>query len=380
MRKLTKINLLIFSFIILFCSFSTTVLAESENMNFTISVVQPKNQYNDKVTYLDLMVKPSEKQPLEVNVTNTGKDVKKIKVTPTNAITSTSGIVDYSIQKKDYKYDETLKTPFTSLVSKEQTVEVKAGETKKLTFDFQAPDEPFDGVILGSFAANLMDEEKIKEQKKEGNVMFINKFQLVKGVVLRSSEKKVEPVLKLNEVKPALYAYRTAVTANIQNTTPVLLKKVNIDTKVYEQGKSDVIKSEKRDDIELAPNSNYDFPIMWNDQPLEAGKYTLKMTVTADKKDFDFKKDFEITKNDSYNLNKKAVDLEEQPKKNYTFLFISLIFGVIILALIFVIVREKTKNKRRSHKKKNSKKQTSSKSKKTSSKNKSKPSKKSNKK
>ncbi|MGX7024904.1 DUF916 and DUF3324 domain-containing protein [Vagococcus hydrophili] len=366
MCKLRKIILVALLMFITLQFHSTTVSADSENMNFSISVTPPANQFKKDVTYFDMMVKPSEKQKLEVNVSNTGKTEKKIRVTPTNAITNANGLVDYSKQKKDYKYDESLKIQFTSLVSNPQSITVKPGKTETLIFDFEAPAESFDGIILGGFVADLDDEGKT--EKKEENISFVNKFQLVKAVVLRSSEKEVEPVLKINDVKPALVTYRTAVVANLQNTTPILLGKVNVDAQITKKGSTDVLKSEKRDNVEFAPNSNFNFPIMWDNTPLEAGKYTLKMTVTANKKDFKFEEDFTISKEDSYNINNKAVDLKEEPKDNTLWYVLSGAFVLIILILVFVIVREKTKKKKKkkssSSKKSSSKKKSGSKKKK----------------
>lgn len=188
--------------------------SESENMKFSMNVVLPDNQYNKDVTHFDLLVKPGEKQKLEVIVTNTGKATKKIRVTPTNATTNARGATDYSIKEEDYEYDPTLKIPFTSLVSDSQTIEVKPGKSESLFFDFEAPKEEFDGVILGGFVADFPDSEE--NDNSEENVMFINKFQIVKGAILRSSgtvDKEITPEIKLSNVKPALYTNRTAINS-----------------------------------------------------------------------------------------------------------------------------------------------------------------------
>lgn len=314
-----------------------------------MSVIAPKNQINKKITYFDLLVKPNEKQKLEVNVSNTGKKEKTIRVTPTNAITNDNGLVDYSKQKKNYKYDNSLEIPFTTLVSPSQTFKVKPGKTEKLTFDLQTPEKEFYGIILGGFVADLVDEET--ESKKEDNISFVNKFQLVKAIIIRSSEKEITPDLKINDVKPALVAYRTAVTANIQNKTPILLGKVKIDAKITKKDDTNILKSVKRDDVEFAPNSNFNFPIMWDNQPLDTGNYTLDMLITVKDKEFKFNEDFRISKEESYNINDKAVDLKEESNNTWIWIGVSITFILIILILLFILYKEK--NKKRKKKKKN---------------------------
>lgn len=327
-----------------------------DNIEFSMSIIEPENQFDKGVTYFDIMVKPNDKQTLQIAVTNTSDTVNKVRVTPTNAITNSKGVIEYSRREEDYKYDETLKHPFTSLVSESQTVELKANETKILDFEFQAPNENFDGIILGGFLADLIDEETSEQEKKQ-SITFLNKFQLVKAVVIRNSDKKIEPNFKLNEIKPALYSHRTAVTANLQNTTPVLLGNVEIHAEISKKGSKDVLRSETKTKIQFAPNSNFDFPIMWDNAPLEPGSYTITLNLKSDNKEFDFTDDFVIRKSDSDQINRDAIDLETT-KKDYTLVIIlSAIFIIIIIGLIFIITlqrlkHKKNKGRRSKHKKK----------------------------
>lgn len=358
-KLLVSLSFFMLFFTLINHSFSEST--ESENMKFSMNVVLPDNQFNKDVTHFDLLVQPGEKQKLEVIITNTGKATKKIRVTPTNATTNARGATDYSIKAENYEYDPTLKTSFTSLVSESQTIEVKPGKSESIFFDFEAPQNEFDGVILGGFVADFPDSEE--NSNTEENVMFVNKFQIVKGAIIRSSgsiDKDVIPEIKLNDVKPALYTNRTAITANLQNTTPILLGDVTVDAKITKKGDTKVLKSESRTDVGFAPNSNFDFPIMWDNDPLEAGDYTLVMKIIANSKEFSFNEEFRITKTDSTKLNNEAVDLNE-PAKDYTlWIILAIVFGIIILMLLIIIAiqykKSKTKKKRTKNKNKNKKK------------------------
>lgn len=321
----------------------------SENMKFSMNVVQPENQINKEVTYLDLLVKPGAKQKIEVVVTNTGKGTKNIRVTPTNAITNARGLVDYSIKEKNYEYDATLTTPFSTLISEAQTVEVKPGESKSVFFDLKAPDTDFKGIILGGFVADLPEEDT--STKTDESITFVNKFQMVKGIMIRTSESEIIPDIKLNDVKPALYTNRTAVTANLQNTSPILLGDVQVDAEIIKKGDTDILKSESRSDVQFAPNSNFDFPIMWDNDSLEPGDYTLKIKIVAQKKETAYTQEFRITKTDSTTLNNAAVDLNETDSDYILWIILAIVLVVIIIILIIFVIFLLKKSKRKQHSK-----------------------------
>lgn len=354
LSKNRKINSFVLSFLALILFFIAPVVSfaegeKDEALSFTMGIVPASNQINKDATYFDLKVKPNQEQDLKVVVSNTGKKDKKIRVTPTNAITNQNGVIDYSPQAKDFKTDDTLKHPFSTLVGEGQTVDVQAGKNKEVTFKLKAPSETFKGLILGGFVADLPDDEK-KDEKGGGGVKIVNKFQVVKAVMLRSNEDKISPDLKLNAVKPALVGSRTAVTANLQNIEPVMFGKMKVEAEVTKKGSDETIKKEVKEGLEMAPNSNFDFPIMWNNQRLEPGKYTLKLVASSGDKKWPFTKDFEIKKEDSDKLNKEAVDLEE-PEGLPMWVYILIGVVVLLLLIIIIILIMKSKNKKSSSRK-----------------------------
>lgn len=345
MKKIHLILLMLLLFITSCLFFYPISLADAdtEGMDFSMTIVPPKNQTSKDLTYFDFLVQPAEQQELNINIVNTGTETKTFLITPTNAITNPNGIVDYSKQMESYQFDKTLQIPFTSLVSEAQTVKVKPGETQMVSFNFQAPEKKFDGIILGGFVTSIVEDTK--KETHEKNVTFVNKFQLIKAVVVRSSDKKVTPHIVASDIKPALYAYRTAVTVNLQNTTPMLLGDVSVSAEVTKKGSNKVIKSEKRENVEFAPNSNFDFPIMWDNERLVPGDYLLDMVIEVEDKVFKFNETFQITDSQSKFLNNKAVELKES--KNYLpWIILFLIVFILILVLTFIIGKQYIKNKK----------------------------------
>lgn len=333
-------------FLLFFIGASTkNAWAAEEDLTYTISVKPVDNQIDKNATYYDLLVAPGQKQTLTVVVSNTGKETKKLKVTPTNAITNQNGVIDYSRQVKDYKYDSNLKHPFTSLVGAEQEVEVAAGESKDVSFELAVPEESFEGRILGGFLVDVSEDKNDTEESSSGGVKIVNKFQLVKAVMLRESEEAVSPELVLNDVKPALVSYRTAVTANLQNTEPTMFGNMKVEAKITGKGKTEVLKSETKEGLEMAPNSNFDFPIMWGNERLKAGEYTLSLVATSGEKEWKFNKNFTITADESDKINKEAVDLEEEEKSYWLYIAIIAAILLILILILILVLRHKKKQK-----------------------------------
>lgn len=369
-------NLLTISIVALFLSLvvgNSPVFADepgegmSFNLDSTISDKQRKKGEND--SYFDLLMKPGEKTDLKVTVLSSSKATQKIKVTPSNSYTSQTGLVDYTTDEK--LLDKKAKYKMTDLISEEQVIELKPNESKELVFTLTSPKEKFDGVIVGGLVAEVVEDEKAKkkEEATEG-VKITNKFQVIKPVVLRENEEVVKTELVLNDVRPELVGYRTAVVANIENTTPTMFGHLEVVAEVRKKNSEEILKKTEKKDMEMAPNSSFDFPISWNDQPLAPGDYTLTLVAKSGEREWPFTKDFKITKEASDKLNEEAVDLPEKEKlPTWIFVLIGTLIAVILVIIGFLIKKNKESKKKatkhRNHKSSNKKKKSNKSSKKT---------------
>lgn len=254
-----------------------------------------------------------------------------VKISPNPAFTNQLGVIDYS--QHDFPKDSSAKYTIPELLSKPQTIALKAGETKPVTFKLQVPKEKFKGMILGAFFA-----EQEKEKTKQSGI--VNRYQLSFGIALRESLDYITPDLKLNQVKPAVYQSLPAVFANLQNIEPQSFGEMHVDAKVYKKGSKEVFKQAKADNQEMAPNSNYDFPISWGDNPLETGDYHLSLVAKSGKKTWKFEKDFSIVASDADKINQEASALPE-PNYLWLYIFIAVLLLILLLLLAFLLGRRK---------------------------------------
>lgn len=324
---------------VLFGGLVTT--AQAENLNYTVSADLPKNQLNSKVSYFDLKVTPGQTQDLTIQIKNSDNAAHKYVVTPNRATTNDNGVIDYSQSKA--KADASLKFDIKSALSQSQTVEVPAKATKAVTFKLKVPKKGFTGIALGGI--NVVQETAASKNKTSG-MTIENQYAYVIGLQLQEEAKvTAEPNMKLLGVKAKQVNYRNYVTANLQNTAPVIMHGLKIKSYVTNVGSNKKITTTDKENLAMAPNSNFNYAIGDGNQALKAGNYTLHLTATAEKgkHKWQFTRNFTISEQKAKELNKTAVGQEKQP--NYFWWFVGL--GVIILALLGLVIWLILKNRRR---------------------------------
>ena len=99
--------------------------------------------------------------------------------------------------------------------------------------------------------------------------------------------------------------------------------------------------------MSMAPNSNFDFPISWDNEPLEAGDYTLHLKINTGEKEWSFDKNFSIGKEDTKKLNDEAVDINKNEINwNIVALLIFLLLMSSGILIIGLLIRRKKKIER----------------------------------
>ncbi len=338
MKKGIKLILLTFFSMLAFCLFPLQTFADGAG--FTMEIVKPDNQITD-ATYFDLKVAPEQKQALQVRFINFEDKELKLQVSANPAFTNGNGVIEYS--RYDFPKDKSAQYTLPELIKeKPQEVVLQPKEEKVVTFNMEVPKEPFKGMILGAFyALNKGDEDST--EKNQG-MMIKNQYALVLGIKLQEdTETKVIPELKLNDIKPGLNNSYTTVFANLQNIMPRSFGEMTVDAKVYKKGSKEVFKHTKKENQQMAPNSNYDFPIDWENEEIKAGDYPLHLIAKAGSKTWEFDRNFTIADSEADKLNEDAVGL---PEKSYTWLYIliAVLLGIILMILAFILGRRQKKD------------------------------------
>ena len=310
---------------------------EAADMKYSIEANIPENQIDKNLTYFDLKMEPRQKQTISLTLRNHSDKESNFTIEPHTADTNRNGVIDYS--KKLEKKDISMKYSFEELITGETKHTLQPNEEKKVEFTIQMPEESYDGIVLGGFYIHKQADNADKEEEK--SVQIKNDYSYVIGAKLTVTSKEVEPKLELNEVKPNLENYRTVVTANLQNTEAVIVSGLNVDAKVYKKGSDSVLHETKKDGMSMAPNSNFNLAINWDNQELEPGKYHLKLAA-KDKMDrtWEFEKDFEIKGKEAKSLNKEAVELKDDNMKWYIIIGACVLLIATLLIVLIIMMKK----------------------------------------
>lgn len=319
---------------------------KAEGMGYSVRAIIPDNQIDTTKTYFDLMVKPGETQQLSLEVTSTSDQPLTLGITPYNGTTNQNGELEFSVEPS--KPDSTLTAPITELVSGSQSVTLPPKATKQVTFNLTIPETVFKGKRVGGFT--IYDQTNDQETAPTGkqDVQIRNVFSMVIGIQLQEKSETIQPELVLKGVKGDLFNYRTAMTANLQNTQPDFLSPLNVTATIRQAGSKKVLYETEKKGMAMAPNSNFDFPVLLDNQEIKAGKYLMDIVATSGNQTWRYAKKFTISKDEATRLNADALELDRQSRPFIGTLTVVLLISslVVVSVIVSVTVSNRKGNKK----------------------------------
>ncbi|WPH52002.1 DUF916 and DUF3324 domain-containing protein [Enterococcus faecalis] len=311
--------------------FSLTGVATENQADFSVNVEQSVYQVDKSKTYFDLSLPVNESVPLVIHVTNNSEEEIEVVGELSPATTNINGVVEYGKTQNQL----TSSVPFditkvASFEKEKQTIAPK--QTVDFVVNVSVPTKDYAGIVAGGITLRDVTEEKTSDETKG---MFKNKFAYAIALLVHGDKTPVENAVTLKEVTPTQVNSRNVVSAAIENKTANYINKVSIEASVTDASGKEVL-SEKKEDMQIAPSSLFQFPIYYEKQAMKAGKYTLTMTVRSEKQEWQLKKSFTITEEKATALNKTDVS-EKEESRNVQWLVLGLV-GIIFLLLIILIV------------------------------------------
>ena len=316
-----------------------TTYADSNESAYSVSANIPDFQKNKNVSYFDLQLGLDQKEEISIHLANSAKEKATFSVDVNNAATNNNGVIDYG--QTDLKKDSSAKYVLNQLVTpKNQEIELQAGESKDVIFQVHMPKNRFKGIILGGI--HISKKDNVSE-KVDGTAIR-NKYAYVIGVKLQNDTDAVTPDLKLNSAKAGLQNSYTTVFANVQNPTPGIISKVKFDAKITKKGSKDVLYETKKENMSIAPNTNFDFPISLNKEKIEAGDYTVTIDASEGNTDktWHLTTDFTIQSEKAKKINQEAVTED----KGIPYLTAIITVGILLLLIIAFLSYKLLKQKK----------------------------------
>lgn len=311
---------------------STKVYAENSPTGFSVEALN-KNGESVQQGFYHYEGLPGESEEARIRIYNSSSSPIVVDIEVNAASTNQNGVPSYS---KSENLDKTLKHPLDTLVELDQnSLTIEPESSKEVRAIIHYPQNEWDGQILGGFRFTQRQEEKKTEA-------ISHEISYTVGVLMNLIDgEQVENDLKLNDINSGQRNFRNFIEANLQNTAPVMIKNLSIDASIYQENDTEAIYKYNVQDLRMAPNSNFDLGIPTGDIPLQAGNYTIEMSILADGKAYNFEKEFQINSDQAKRLNSSAVNLTTE--RSY---LIYVIFSGVIIALIILLILKYKKERK----------------------------------
>lgn len=347
------------------------VFAANPSTNVSVTTNQPKNQLDKNQSFFDVLLAPGATQELEVVLrNNTEKDLVMLASVNT-AVTNDNGVVDYSwsvplakelakennqdqanlkIDVEKIAYDSTLKVPLSTIATIAPEIKVPANSETIAKVTIDMPKEAIKGVIAGGVYLSQKEDATDNDETNQG-VQIKNKFVYVVGVQLRQkadiSELLPELILDPTKISPTQVNYRNYLGVNLQNSEPIYIRDLKVDAQITKKGQKGILFETAETGLKMAPNSNFNLGINWNNQEFKGGKYQLQLKARSEDydKEWSWDEEFTIASETAKKLNQRAVELEKDSNLLLYLIILALILLIILLVIAYLVKRHLDKKK-----------------------------------
>jgi hypothetical protein len=319
---------LLFMLIVSLFYFPMLIHAEDTGANFTVQTKLPDAQIEGSKNYFDVNLSPKDETDLSIVIKNNIEKQITVNISAHTAFTNSNGVVEYA--KDAPKKDPTLTYSINELLDYPKQIVLKPNETKQVDVRLTMPDESFEGLLAGGI---VLQENEENESKKDTGLSVTNQYAYVVGVVASNERDQIEPSLDLLDVHPDQINYRNVFSAVIQNRTPVFVNQLEVEAKIYKSDQKDAVFSTKKTEMQVAPNSQLDFPIPLNGKKFESGRYKAVITAKSGEYEWNWEKKFSIKDKSIKEFNQTDVTIEQPNHTMWVLLIIFLLMLLIILTL-----------------------------------------------
>lgn len=311
-------------------------MAQAENMNFYVQPKMPKSQLEGTTNYYNLNLSPGSQEKLELTVTNATNSPIKLKLSAHTAYTNVNGVVEYGRDSEEA--DNTLQYELSELLSvPEESIELSGEESRDITVDLTMPEEAFSGLLAGGIRIEEDSEEE--EEEEEGGFAVKNAFAFILGVVVSNERTDIAADLELTNVFADQLNYRNVFSANLQNPTPGFINQLEVNAEIREKGDDRVIYEAETSGMQMAPNSNFNYPIPLNGERFRNGTYVASIVATSGEDEWSWEYEFTVDQTTARSLNREDVTIEDEINWWLIICFVLLLTIVVYL----IIKRQKEK-------------------------------------
>ena len=291
--------------VFLIMALAFTVKAEA-SMGFSVNPSFPENQRSNSGFY-DLRITPGQEQDIIVTVVNPTNTQIAVTVEAFTVSTARSGTVDYSNTRVN---DETLPHLISDLITiAEPRVIIPAHSEEDVILKLTAPDESFDGILLGSL--RFLREPTEDEIESAGAIM--NRYAQAIAIRLSMNDRELDADFALGEITSQITNARASIVVDVRNPMARMARGVRAEARIFERDSNREIFYQSLDEVDFAPNSV--FPLTMVDRAgygLNPGIYRAEIMLEYEGQTWQFDQEFEIAPTQAARVNSQARNQNQQ--------------------------------------------------------------------
>lgn len=318
-------------------------------VGYSVQKVSPENEVDSSSSYYDLLVTPGETRTIEAKLINPSDEEITIESSIFAASTNSNGEINYTSEPDEFDKSLTYKlSDIAEIAASDIKTTLAPNSEETISLTIEVPEDMEEGVILGSWYFEKLGQEAESDDEDETGIVINNKYTYAMAIKLTVNEEIADPNLNLLNVTTGLNNYHKVINANLQNDQAAIVSNLTISAQIFRKGQYDVLYENEAEQVIMAPNSNFAFPIYLGDAAMVAGDYTLKLTATSDdpkweSETWEWTQDFTITSDEANRINEEAIN--DDTKTTNWMLYIVIALSILVIILLIVLLLKKRKDK-----------------------------------
>lgn len=324
-----RVITLIFLMILSICG--GNVLAEDtqiSNGSYSVSAITSEHQSQEIESFFDIRWTPNATDNFGILITNKSDETQTYQLQVNKARTNKNGIIDYSDSTKE---QEPIKYKLTQMINIPKEVTISGGQSKKVEGSIKIPGESFNGILMGGIHVS-QKKEKEKQSKISNSVAYNLPFIVRGNIDVRPKANLILKSVSLEKFSTT----QSSLDIHLSNEEATFLKESDFQAEIKDKSGKTITKQSSK--IDITPDTKFVYPIKLPDK-IDAGEYQVILEVTHGKDKWEFKKVFQVTNDQSEEIEKRS------GIRDYSILIYCIITAIIIILALITINKKVRSNK-----------------------------------
>lgn len=133
--------------------------------------------------------------------------------------------------------------------------------------------------------------------------------------------------------------YHNVISVNLQNFTPTFVNRLEVEATVQRVGEEDILYQAIQEQMQMAPNSNFNFPISLEGDRFRSGEYLLKMMARSGGEEWQWERKFTIEADEARTLNQQDVKIDTS--LNWWLVAAIILIILLLLLIVWLLIKKR---------------------------------------